>query len=161
MLFVPSGETFGGVEDLVERVTRLIAEAVARGQFKSEAEVIREVGKSTGWWSERKKAQEEATAPGINSNVAVRLAKVLNISLSELFGEEAPPPDDDADSDRSWAVSAARALQFPESAIHAVQAEPALEDSELSSAQRRLYWFHRIEAEASRATPSTSRRHKG
>lgn len=145
-------------ESLIERIGRLIAEAVDRGDHNSEADVLEKAGMSSGWLSERRgKAALAIEAgklpPGIRASTAARLAETLGVSLGELLGESVPAPDDDEDVERSWAVRAARDLQLSELAIRTVQAEPpGLGD--------RRYWFHRILAEAERV-PATGSRGKG
>lgn len=136
-------------ESQLDRITRLIAERIEAGKFKSESEVIELAEMSSGWLSEKRSKASEGKTPGINGATARRLAAVLDISVSELLGEEPAPPDDDEDPERSWAVCAARMLQYSEAAIRLVQTEPP--------GQSRLYWFMRIEAEAARLRPASRR----
>lgn len=137
-------------ESQLERIERLFARAIARGDFESEAQILEMAELSSGWLSQKR--NEFATtgrSPGISGKTARLLATVLKTTVAEVLGEEPSPPDDDVDPERSWAVAAARLMQHSEDAIRIVQAEPP--------GQSRWYWYRRIEAEDERLSPAARR----
>jgi Arc/MetJ-type ribon-helix-helix transcriptional regulator len=155
MLFSLSAETVAPVEQPerpLDRLLRLMDEAVDRGDFSSRADILRRAGLSSGYLGELRQrddaAKERGAPPADMLAPTLRaLASTLGITVSELSGAEEPPPDDDVDPNRSWAVLAARALLFPETAIRIVQAEPP--------GGSRWYWFRRIEVESERLAPTS------
>lgn len=151
-------------ETLIERVDRLIGEAVAAGTFRSHAQVLIAAGLSSGWLSEGQRRLERfrrgelKKEPTLEVSTAAAIAAALQISIDELVGETERGPSGchDEDPDRAWAVVAARALHMPESAIQAVMSLPPLEPTSSSdeSNRRRWWWFKRIEAESSAPSPT-------
>lgn len=128
-------------ETTYERLSGLINQAVAAGQFRSPAQVLKTAGLSSGYLGELRKRCETDPHANIMSETAVRLAQALGVSLYAVTGEPEAPVSDDPDSERSWAVGAARYLQLPEAAIQVVLRESP-------GAGDRRYWLLRIETVA-------------
>lgn len=135
-------------ESVVQRIDRLIAAAIARGEHRSAAQVLIAAGLSSGWLSELRQRVERDPGATITAATASALAAALRVGAAEIYGEEPPPPDNDVFPERSWAVLSARILHYSEAAIGRVRAEPGQTD------WTRLYWFRRIETETERLPPA-------
>lgn len=139
-------------EQLVVRIRRLIEERVASGQFESERQALKAAGISGSWLAERIHQVNAGKTPSVKENTLRKLAALLGLTLEGLVGdiiEDAPLVD--VYPGRAWAIVAARALQLPEAAVQVVLRETPGHDP------GRLYWFRRIESEAERLRPVTSR----
>lgn len=140
-------------EELVVRIRRLIAERVKAGQFDSERQALKAAGISGSWLANRLHDVRSGSSPSVKESTLRKLAALLGITLEDLVGvpsaEDAPLVD--IYPGRAWAIVAARALQLPEAAVQVVLREDPGHDP------GRLYWFRRIESEAERLRPITSR----
>jgi hypothetical protein len=138
-------------ETLIQRVVRLIDEAVASGRFQSRAKAILAAGLTTGWLSERI-AQDEASEDGVGlrASTLAKLSEALGIPVATILGADPlDPPLVDKYPERAWAITAARALNYPEAAIQRVLSEDP------GGEPPRIYWFRRIESEAERMRPAS------
>jgi transcriptional regulator with XRE-family HTH domain len=137
-------------ESVLDRINRLIAEAVRSGRFRSRNDFLEKAGISTGYLAEFRGRTKKNPGASLTPAMARTLATALGVPVSELLGEPAPEaPLVDVYEERAWAVKAARALQYPEAAIQLVLMENPGRDP------GRMYWFRRIEAEAERIRPAS------
>lgn len=136
-------------ENIVERIKRLIAEAVRSGRFASEAQALKEAGISSGYLGELTKRLKSNPAASMVGPTARKLADTLGVSVEVILRgqSEGEPPVVDKYPERAWAVSSARGLKYSEAAIQLVLREDPGTDP------GRMYWFRRIEAEDERVRP--------
>lgn len=137
--------------NLVDRLERLIDAAVSATRFESRADFLEQAGVSTGYLGNFRKRVEKNPEATLTAKNAAQFAKLLRMTTGQLLtaitGDE--PPVDDPYPGRAVAMSAARALKFPEVAIQAT----LLEDP--GSDPGPLYWFRRIESETERLRPAS------
>lgn len=136
-------------ENVLQRLERLIAEAVRSGRFDSPARILSRAGKSSGYLGEFRQRIESNPAASMTGRTATRFAEVLGVSEGYLLRGEGPAPSElvDVYPERAEAVDAARKLKLPEAAIRAVLREDPGGRPSL------MYWFRRIESEAERVSP--------
>ncbi len=136
--------------NILDRLERLIDEAVRSRRFPSTAAVLRSAGVTTGYLSEFRKRIGKDPKADMTSQTIARFARALGVSAAEITGgeDEPEPPLVDKYSERAWSITAARALKLPEAAIQVVLAEDP------GGTPSRMYWFRRIETEAERLKPS-------
>jgi len=136
-------------ENLVERIKRLIAEAVRSGRFASEAQALKEAGISSGYLAELTKRIKRNPSASMVGPTARKLADALGVTVETILRGQSPgePPIVDKYPERAWAITSARALKISEAAIQVVLREDPGTDP------GRMYWFRRIEAEEQRASP--------
>jgi len=137
------------VENIAQRLRRLIDEAVNSGRFKSQAAFLEEAGVSNGYIQELEKRLRVNPMAGMTGKIARKIADTLGVSVEiVLFGRGTEePPVIDKYPGRAWAISSARGLGISEAAIQVVLKEDPGTDP------GRLFWFRRIEAEEERARP--------
>jgi hypothetical protein len=140
-------------ENILERIERLIDEAVRAERFRSRAEFLELAGKSTGYLGEFRQRIEKDRGATITAVTAKRFAELLGVPVASIIHPEQDdaPPLVDKYHERAWGIMAARNLQFPEAAIQLVLKEDPGRDP------GRMYWFRRIEAEAERLRPAAER----
>lgn len=142
-------------ENAVQRITRLIDEAVRSRRFASERAVMKLAELSPSYLSERRNALRTGKRKAsVGAERARAIAGVLGVSIHELLGEADPreQPLVDVYPHRSWAVKAARDLDLPEAAIQVVlRLDPGRDLPKMA-------WFHRIEAEAENLRPAAEPR---
>lgn len=138
-------------ETAVDRIRRHVAVAIRAGRFTNEAQFLRAIGRSDGYFGELAQRCEKNPKATIRSDTARKMADVLGISVGELLGgdQEPEPPLVDVYPNRAWAIVAARALELPETAVEMVLRQDPGHDL------HRLAWFRRIEAEAENLRPAT------
>ena len=136
-------------ENILERLERLMDEAIRSGRYVSRSEILRKEGISSGYIGEFRGRIAKDPKAGMTSTMLAKFARALDVTEQELVRgttqEEAPLID--VYPERAWAVNAARSLKLPEAAIRAVMTEDPGRDP------GRMYWFRRIESEAERAAP--------
>jgi hypothetical protein len=144
-------------ENILQRLERLIGEAVRSGRYNSPAQVLKLAGKSSGYLGEFRERIAENPSAGMSGRTASRFAEILGVSEGHLLRGEGPAPSElvDVYVERAEAIDAARKLKFPEAAIRAVLREDP------GGRPSAMYWFRRIESEAERvAPPADSGSHK-
>lgn len=128
------------------RLLRLVDEAVSAGRFNSRADFLQQAGLTSGYLAEFETKRPNGT---IRLDTARRIAALLGTPISAFTGDETEePPVVDVYPGRAWAITAARALKYPEAAIQLVLKERASEDP------GPLFWFRRIESEVQRIRPA-------
>ena len=134
---------------MLDRLERLINEAVRAGRFNSAADFLVQAGLSSGYLAEFRSRLEKNPKASMKLETARVCAGLLGTSISAFTGEDGDdPPVIDVYPGRAWAISAARALKFPEAAIQLILKERPREDP------GRMYWFRRLESEAERVRPA-------
>lgn len=130
---------------MLTRLLRLIDEAVAVGRFNSRADFLAKAGLTSGYLGEFEANRPNGT---IRLDTARRFAALLGTPIGAFTGDDPEePPVVDIYPGRAWAISAARALRYPEAAIQIVLKETPSDDP------GSLFWFRRIESEAQRIRP--------
>jgi len=145
-------------ETLLERIKRLVAEAVRAGRYHSPTDFLNRAGLSSGYFGEFEARVAANPKAGISGKTARRFADLLGVSLETILSGERSeePPYVDVFEERAWAVHAARSLRLSEAAIQLV-----LKEDPGGADPGRMYWFRRIESEDERVRPSAeSGRHK-
>lgn len=130
------------VETVVERIRRLVSLAVRSGKFANEAEFLRTIGRSDGYFGELASRTSENPSATVRGDTAAKIAEALGVSVAEVLGAPAhnEPPLVDVYPNRAWAVAAARNLDLPEAAIQVVLKQDPGRDL------HKLAWFKRMEA---------------
>jgi hypothetical protein len=137
-------------ESVLDRMLRLIDEAVRAGRFNSRTDFLEQAGLSNGYIGELRQRTDRDPASSVRGKTARQIATLLAVPVGMLLGEEGDePPLVDVYVERAWAIQAARNLQLPEAAIQLVLREDPGRDP------GRMYWFRRIEAEAERIRPAS------
>lgn len=134
---------------IYDTLSELIDGAVKGGRFKSRREFFRAAGISPGYLTEMQSRVRENPEATITVEMARKISETLGIPITFLLpgGEDLPT---DEFEERTFAVIAARALQYPEWAIQRVLAEKP------DGRPPRSWWFRRIEME-SESEPPTAR----
>lgn len=137
-------------ENLLERIERLVAEAIRAKRFTNKTDFLRRAGRTSGYWAEFADRIAKNPKASISAKTASRFAELLGVSVETLLRGQSTeePPYVDKYEARAFAVRAARDLQIAEAAIQVVLSEDPGTDP------GRMYWFRRIESEAERVSPS-------
>lgn len=134
---------------MLDRLERLIDEAVRAGRFNSRAAFLKEARMSSGYLAEFRERLKRNPNSSMKLETARACAQLLGTSVSAFTGDETEePPVLDIYPGRAWAINAARSLKLPEAAIQLVLKERPADDPGA------LFWFRRIEAEAQRVSPA-------
>jgi transcriptional regulator with XRE-family HTH domain len=138
-------------EHIILRVRRLVFEACAAGQFEDEKRVMEAAGLSPSYLAQRVHDLKKSGKADMGFRALVGIAGALGVSVSALIGDEPEPELVDVHPGRAHAVKAARSFKLPDAAIQLVMRDDRPDDPGA------LYWFRRIEAEAERLRPVSSR----
>lgn len=137
-------------ETAAARIRRLVAVAIRAGKFTNEAQFLRAVDLSDGYFGELERRSADNPKATVRGDTAMKMANALGITLAELLGtDERPQPLVDLYPNRAWAIQAARALDLPEAAIEIVLRHDPGRDL------HKMSWFRRIEAEAENLRPAS------
>lgn len=138
-------------ETVAQRIRRQVQLAIRAGKFETEAEFLRAVGLSDGYFGELEQRSAKNPEATVRFTTATKMAELLGVSTEVLLGTGVPPepPLVDVYPNRAWAIQAARALDFPEAAIQLVLKHDPGHDL------HKVAWFRRIEAEAESLLPAT------
>ena len=143
-------------ETIVDRIRRLVRQAVKDGKFRSanhfwSPEEEGGCGLSRAFLANLKFRLKTDPDAVVTFESADKIARALGLPTSAVTGRhDTETPTDDPYPNRARAVSAARDLQLPEAAIRAVLREDHGFD------MPRLSWFLRIQAEAVRLAPAAN-----
>lgn len=143
-------------ETIVDRIRRLVREAVKDGKFRSanhfwSSEEEGGCGLSNAFLANLRIRLRNDPDATVTFESADKIARALGLPTSAVTGrDDRQVPTDDPYPNRARAVSAARDLQLPEVAIRAIMAEDHGFDLP------RLSWFLRIQAEAVRLAPAAN-----
>jgi transcriptional regulator with XRE-family HTH domain len=140
-----------GSEHIILRVRRLVLEACAAGQFEDEKRVMEAAGLSPSYLAQRVHDLKKSGKADMGFRALVGIAGALGVSVSALIGDDPEPELVDVHAGRAHAVKAARSFKLPDAAIQVVMRDDRPDDPGA------LYWFRRIEAEAERLRPVSSR----
>lgn len=137
-------------ENTLQRLERLIAEAMRAGRYATRSEFLDTADVSSGYLAEFAKRLSENPGAGMTGKTASKLAAALGVSVQTILtGKDGRHSDlVDVYRERADAIDAARKLKFPEAAIQLVLKEDP------GGAPSALYWFRRIEAESERVSPA-------
>jgi transcriptional regulator with XRE-family HTH domain len=138
-------------EHIIQRVRRLVLEACEIGQFEDEKRVMEAAGLSPSYLAQRVHDLKKTGKADMGFRALAGIAKALGISVAALIGEEPDPELVDLHAGRAVAVKAARSFRLPDAAIQVVLRDDRPDDPGA------VYWFRRIEAEAERLRPVSSR----
>jgi hypothetical protein len=142
-------------EHILDRLKRLVDEAVRAGRFKSRTAFLTAAGMSSGYFGEgssRKSGtlKKRKSPASMNVETVKKCAELLGVAVVSIISPEQTDSDVPVDKyeGRAFAIAAARKLKFPEAAIQLVLKEDP--GTDLGA----MYWFRRLETERERVRPT-------
>lgn len=138
-------------ESVVDRIDRLVKEAVAAGKYKSANQFwsAKGCGLSRSYLPQFRLRLADNPSATLTVDTAAKIAAALGLPVRAITGGNDDPAPTDRYPNRSWAVQAARDLLLSETAIQAILKENHGRDL------TRIAWFLRIHAEAERLRPAS------